>query len=137
MSISFEALAMAGADYHERGISMEEWERSEMMTPPHLLAEEEEEEEREDHRGHMSSGESVPVFFSSSSRNGEEEYCRDKYKGEKKLGMIKLVKQLSSKTMMIERMLPAETSLTPKVEPWLWKNLLRVLILEFRRMFSL
>ena len=136
MSISFEALAMAGADYHECGISMEEWERSEMMTPPHLLAEEEE-EEREDHRGHMSSGELVPVFFSSSSRNGEEEYCRDKYKGEKKLGMIKLVKQLSSKTMMIERMLPAETSFTPKVEPWLWKNLLRVLILEFRRMFSL
>ncbi|ESR41452.1 hypothetical protein CICLE_v10027310mg [Citrus x clementina] len=47
MSVSVEALAMAGADYHESGIDVEEWEREdiELEPPPHLLANEEEKEE--------------------------------------------------------------------------------------------
>ncbi|KAF3439329.1 hypothetical protein FNV43_RR17606 [Rhamnella rubrinervis] len=46
MSVSLEALAMAGVDYHEAGICIEEWEAEDLEeTPAHLLAEEEEEEE--------------------------------------------------------------------------------------------
>ncbi|KAA8546806.1 hypothetical protein F0562_003270 [Nyssa sinensis] len=39
-----DALAMAGANYLESGIEIEEWERRDLEPPPHLLAEEEEEE---------------------------------------------------------------------------------------------
>ncbi|GAV84674.1 hypothetical protein CFOL_v3_28116 [Cephalotus follicularis] len=44
MSVSLEALAMAGLDYNEWGLDTEEWERKDLetMPPPHLLAEEEE-----------------------------------------------------------------------------------------------
>ncbi|KAL5751503.1 hypothetical protein ACOSP7_021712 [Xanthoceras sorbifolium] len=44
MSISIEALAMAGVEYVEWGMDVEEWERedSDAPPPPHLLAEEEE-----------------------------------------------------------------------------------------------
>lgn len=45
MLVSLEALAMTGADYVEWGMDVEEWERDDDLTPPHLLAEEEEEEE--------------------------------------------------------------------------------------------
>lgn len=39
MSVSLEALAMAGEDYVNFGIDMEEWERTELEeTPAHLLA---------------------------------------------------------------------------------------------------
>lgn len=48
MRASIEALAMAGVDHCEWGMDVEEWERDEEMTPPHLLADEEEEEEEED-----------------------------------------------------------------------------------------
>uniref|UniRef100_A0A7N0V0S1 Uncharacterized protein n=1 Tax=Kalanchoe fedtschenkoi TaxID=63787 RepID=A0A7N0V0S1_KALFE len=55
MSVSFEALAMAGVDWAEYGKSVEEWEREdlEMQPPEHLLADEEEEEDNEgvDHQG--------------------------------------------------------------------------------------
>ncbi|KAK3225915.1 hypothetical protein Dsin_005779 [Dipteronia sinensis] len=52
MSISMEALAMAGVDYVEWGMNVEEWEREDSeLTPAHLLAEEEEEEEQQQHRG--------------------------------------------------------------------------------------
>ncbi|KAI3518938.1 hypothetical protein L1887_07844 [Cichorium endivia] len=47
MSISIEALAMAGVDYNEWGIDFEEWERMEMgPPPPHLYSEDYEEDER-------------------------------------------------------------------------------------------
>lgn len=52
MSVSLEALAMAGADYlDESGMTVEEWARLETETPSHLLADEEEEwsSEKEDH----------------------------------------------------------------------------------------
>ena len=44
MSVSMEALAMAGADCYEWGMDVEEWEREdiELEPPPHLLADEEE-----------------------------------------------------------------------------------------------
>ncbi|GAA0176408.1 hypothetical protein LIER_42069 [Lithospermum erythrorhizon] len=38
---SLEALAMADANYNECGMSIQELERQEMVTPPHLLADEE------------------------------------------------------------------------------------------------
>ncbi|KAK4840141.1 hypothetical protein QYF36_000797 [Acer negundo] len=48
MSISMEALAMAGVDYVEWGMNVEEWEQEDSeLTPPHLLAEEKEEEEQQ------------------------------------------------------------------------------------------
>ncbi|KAL1833600.1 hypothetical protein ACET3Z_003251 [Daucus carota] len=47
--VEFEALAMAGMDYEECGMTMEEWELSESTTPPHLLADEEDKEESGDH----------------------------------------------------------------------------------------
>ena len=48
MSVSLEALAMAGVNYLESGMDIEEWERQDLGPPPsHLLAEEEEEEEEE------------------------------------------------------------------------------------------
>ncbi|CAI9271945.1 unnamed protein product [Lactuca saligna] len=48
MSISFEALAMAGIDYNEWGMDFEEWERPEMRPPPpHLYADDYEEHEHE------------------------------------------------------------------------------------------
>lgn len=55
MSVSIEALAMAGADYVEWGIDMEEWEQREMeRPPPHLLADEEEKEgDEKKMRGNM------------------------------------------------------------------------------------
>lgn len=134
MSVSFEALAMAGVDYNECGISMEEWEQSEMTTPPHLLAEEEWE------RTEMT----VPVVFPSFSNTVQE--SRDKCKGDKKLPpifmsrvkKINLVKQLSSKTMMIDNILPTVMRCTSsKVQPAeQWNNLFRVLIIEFKRIFS-
>ncbi|EOA28622.1 hypothetical protein CARUB_v10024843mg, partial [Capsella rubella] len=46
-----EALAMAGVDYQEWGLSIDEWELQESLVPPHLLADDsDEEEEEEDHR---------------------------------------------------------------------------------------
>ncbi|KAL7230687.1 hypothetical protein ACSBR2_009045 [Camellia fascicularis] len=49
MSISFEALAMSGANYLEFGMDIEEWERLDSVLPPHLYAEDEDkEEEREE-----------------------------------------------------------------------------------------
>ena len=46
MSVSLEALAMAGASDVEFAMDIEEWERKdlEQYPPPHLLAQEEEEE---------------------------------------------------------------------------------------------
>ncbi|KAJ0260483.1 Uncharacterized protein HA466_0066790 [Hirschfeldia incana] len=45
-----EALAMAGADYQECGLSIEEWEFEESVIPPHLLADDSEKDEEEDHQ---------------------------------------------------------------------------------------
>ncbi|GAA0166896.1 hypothetical protein LIER_21953 [Lithospermum erythrorhizon] len=38
MTISLEALAMAGVDYNEYGMSMKKYESQEMDIPPHLWA---------------------------------------------------------------------------------------------------
>ncbi|CAL9233471.1 unnamed protein product [Arabidopsis halleri] len=43
-----EALAMAGVDYQEWGLSIEEWELQESVVPPHLLADDFEEKEQEE-----------------------------------------------------------------------------------------
>lgn len=47
MSVSLEALAMAGTDYAEWGMDFEEWEHREDLEPPppHLLADEEDVED--------------------------------------------------------------------------------------------
>ncbi|KDP46815.1 hypothetical protein JCGZ_24024 [Jatropha curcas] len=44
MSVSMEALAMAGVDYHQWGKQVQQWEQDDEFEspPPHLLAEEEE-----------------------------------------------------------------------------------------------
>ncbi|KAJ0082097.1 hypothetical protein Patl1_12412 [Pistacia atlantica] len=49
MSVSLEALAMAGTDYAEWGMDFEEWEHREDLEPPppHLLADEEDDVRRE------------------------------------------------------------------------------------------
>ncbi|CAK9151223.1 unnamed protein product [Ilex paraguariensis] len=48
MSISIEALAMAGANYLECSVDFEQWEHRDLdPPPPHLLAEEDAEEEHE------------------------------------------------------------------------------------------
>ncbi|MFQ6625165.1 hypothetical protein Gotur_003993 [Gossypium turneri] len=46
MTVSIEALAMAGVDYNEWGLDIERWEDDDdsHCPPPHLLAEENEEE---------------------------------------------------------------------------------------------
>ncbi|CAF2049811.1 BnaA09g42710D [Brassica napus] len=52
MMVSMEALAMAGDDYQEWGLSIDEYEYQESVVPSHLLAEEdcsEEDSEEEDH----------------------------------------------------------------------------------------
>ncbi|XP_010526659.1 PREDICTED: prostatic spermine-binding protein [Tarenaya hassleriana] len=55
MAVSLEALAMAGADYRQWGLDIEEWEDQDSdvdHVPPHLLADddEEEQEEHDDHQ---------------------------------------------------------------------------------------
>lgn len=45
MSLSLEALAMAGVDYVEWGLDIEEWEGDDELPPPHLLADDNENEE--------------------------------------------------------------------------------------------
>ncbi|XVF15215.1 hypothetical protein REPUB_Repub09cG0131500 [Reevesia pubescens] len=45
MSVSIEALAMAGTDYIEWGMGIEEWEQELEFPPAYLLADEEEGEE--------------------------------------------------------------------------------------------
>ncbi|MBA0694235.1 hypothetical protein Goari_004551, partial [Gossypium aridum] len=47
MSLSIEAIAMAGVDYVEWGLDIEEWERDDELPPPHLLAHNNEKEEEE------------------------------------------------------------------------------------------
>ncbi|XP_010419265.1 PREDICTED: uncharacterized protein LOC104704969 [Camelina sativa] len=49
-----DALAMAGVEYQEWGLSIEEWELQESVVPPHLLADDSDEEE-EDHRNNNDS----------------------------------------------------------------------------------
>ncbi|XWS33336.1 hypothetical protein CRYUN_Cryun22dG0073100 [Craigia yunnanensis] len=44
MSVSIEALAMAGVDFMEWGMDIEEWKRDDKLPPPHLLADNEAEE---------------------------------------------------------------------------------------------
>ncbi|XVE86789.1 hypothetical protein DITRI_Ditri18aG0062100 [Diplodiscus trichospermus] len=58
MSVSIEALAMAGVDYVEWGMDIEEWERDDELSPPHLLADEKEAEE-EFVKGHLKQGCSI------------------------------------------------------------------------------
>ncbi|CAF2276731.1 unnamed protein product [Brassica rapa subsp. trilocularis] len=48
--VSMEALAMAGTDYQEWGLSVEEWEFQESVVPPHLLADDSEKDEEEDYQ---------------------------------------------------------------------------------------
>ncbi|CAI8598213.1 unnamed protein product [Vicia faba] len=68
--VSLEALAMAGVNYEEYGMSIEELERRDLdlYPPPHLLAEEEDDE---------SSINGVRRYTSTrqSSINEEEEFC--------------------------------------------------------------
>uniref|UniRef100_A0A7C9DSI8 Uncharacterized protein n=1 Tax=Opuntia streptacantha TaxID=393608 RepID=A0A7C9DSI8_OPUST len=46
MSVSLEALAMAGEDYANWGLEIEEWERTDLENiPAHLLIDEEDDEE--------------------------------------------------------------------------------------------
>ncbi|KAK8652817.1 hypothetical protein V6N13_126840 [Hibiscus sabdariffa] len=47
MSVSIEALAMAGVDYKDWGMYIEEWERDDELPAPHLLADADGEEEEE------------------------------------------------------------------------------------------
>ncbi|KAK8672963.1 hypothetical protein V6N13_111319 [Hibiscus sabdariffa] len=44
MPASIEALAMAGVDYMEWGMDIEEWECDDEVPPPHLLADYDEDE---------------------------------------------------------------------------------------------
>ncbi|KDP46813.1 hypothetical protein JCGZ_24022 [Jatropha curcas] len=61
MSVSMEALAMAGVDYLEWGKQVQEWKQDDEFEspPPHLLAEEEEEEICRDLRVEMKQSEKL------------------------------------------------------------------------------
>ncbi|KAL9689786.1 hypothetical protein QQ045_010176 [Rhodiola kirilowii] len=50
MTVSLEALAMAGVDWAEYGKSIEEWEQEDldMQTPAHLLAEDDDDDEEQE-----------------------------------------------------------------------------------------
>lgn len=83
MSVSLEALAMAGASGVECAMDIEEWERNdlEQYPPPHLLAEDEEEEEensgtRRCMRGH---GYGVPTSHFLLNYNKREHHDKQKY----------------------------------------------------------
>ena len=60
MTISLEALAMSGADFHEGGLDVIEWERIDSKVPSYLLAEEVDGDENNEirmkcHDGHIQS----------------------------------------------------------------------------------
>ncbi|WOG84515.1 hypothetical protein DCAR_0103699 [Daucus carota subsp. sativus] len=103
--MSFETLAMAGMDYEECGMTMEEWEQSESRTPPHLLADEEDKEETGDHTNLQQ----VELAWASCLKVEDQSRVKCKSRKDKlpiiisKVKKAKLVKQLSSKnTMMID-----------------------------------
>ncbi|KAK8716502.1 hypothetical protein V6N13_043809 [Hibiscus sabdariffa] len=47
MPVSIEALAMAGVDYMDWGMDIEEWECDDELPPPHLLADDDDDKEDE------------------------------------------------------------------------------------------
>ncbi|WOG84514.1 hypothetical protein DCAR_0103698 [Daucus carota subsp. sativus] len=103
--MSLEALAMAGMDYEECGLTMEEWEQSESTTPPHLLADEEDKEESGDHTNLQE----VEVPLASCLKVEDQSRVKCNSRKDKlpiiisKVKKAKLVKQLSSKnTIMID-----------------------------------
>ncbi|KAG6386686.1 hypothetical protein SASPL_151858 [Salvia splendens] len=53
MTISLEALAMSGADFHEVGLDVIEWERIDSKVPSYLLAEEVREDENSNNEKRM------------------------------------------------------------------------------------
>ncbi|XVF61607.1 hypothetical protein PTKIN_Ptkin08bG0143900 [Pterospermum kingtungense] len=68
MSVSIEALAMAGTDYVEWGMDIEEWEQEDLDFPPaYLLADEEGAEEGPSYIvNSIKSGSSISHFHSQS-----------------------------------------------------------------------
>lgn len=74
MSIPIEALAMAGVDYIEWGMDIEDWERDDGLPPPHLLADVyEEEEEEEFTKRHVKQGCSININSSFPCYNQEDD----------------------------------------------------------------
>ncbi|KAK5785295.1 uncharacterized protein LOC128283873 [Gossypium arboreum] len=67
MSLSIEALAMAGVDYVEWGLDIEEWEREDELPPPHLLADDNEKEEEEFMKRHASTRQGFSAFINNTS----------------------------------------------------------------------
>ncbi|XP_059623042.1 uncharacterized protein LOC132266206 [Cornus florida] len=96
MSVSLEALAMAGANYVEWGMDIEEWERRE--TPPHLLAEEEEEVHLERVNNNAFLNTPFVPDFTNQLRNDDD----DEYIGEESVGWYIKMGWLGSKGMILE-----------------------------------
>ncbi|KAL9461948.1 hypothetical protein AB3S75_000022 [Citrus x aurantiifolia] len=82
MLVSLETLAMTGADYVEWGMDVEEWERDDNLTPPHLLAEEEEEEHSALPSTHFSEDEDEDDC--DSINNFEATWCSSNSAGDQK-----------------------------------------------------
>ncbi|MBA0707154.1 hypothetical protein Golax_019228, partial [Gossypium laxum] len=79
MSVSIEALAMAGVDYNEWGLDIEKWEDDDdsQCPPPHLLAEKNEEEPaRVVEQGTRIIGTSSPTRRSEDDAGGECKHRR-------------------------------------------------------------
>ena len=68
MSISLEALAMSGTSYVDYGMDIDEWERLDSETPPHLLAEDDEEEDNEEREAQKPVDRSFPDLISAIMR---------------------------------------------------------------------
>ena len=88
MSVSLEALAMAGADYREVGVCIKEWEAEDLEeTPAHLLAEEDEEEEEgrrgggEIRRDNKYGGIQYPNYLKNTNHHAKHnDGCESDYK---------------------------------------------------------
>ncbi|WCJ31896.1 hypothetical protein M5689_013347 [Euphorbia peplus] len=73
MSVSVEAMAMAGMDYEEWGMDFDEFERQESQTPAHLLAEDEQEEKEEQSRNEHDHIDRCSFKIISNYANQEEQ----------------------------------------------------------------
>ncbi|XP_022008029.1 uncharacterized protein LOC110907344 [Helianthus annuus] len=69
MSISIEALAMAGVGYEEWGMDFEEWERMEMDPPPPHLHADEYEDEHDEELSMMATDTTEELCESTESKN--------------------------------------------------------------------
>ncbi|KAL9300282.1 hypothetical protein AtEden1_Chr2g0241241 [Arabidopsis thaliana] len=103
---SMEALAMAGVDYQEWGLSIEEWELQESVVPPHLLADDfEEEEQEEDHRDNDDDDRVLDGLAVKQSVTRDIRASVGKFIEQSMSHMVVHLKQLKFLTLLLENFL--------------------------------